>query len=63
MDVLSDWYAAVRDGRIHEWPRVVYYLMGANEWRAASDWPLPDTADEDVVPGRGRQPRRSGAER
>lgn len=45
MDVLSDWYAAARDGRTHAWPRVVYYLMGANEWRAASDWPLPDTEE------------------
>jgi putative CocE/NonD family hydrolase len=40
MDVLIEWYAAVREGKTDEWPRVVYYLMGANEWRAASDWPL-----------------------
>jgi hypothetical protein len=24
-------------------PRVQYYLMGRNEWRSATDWPLPDT--------------------
>jgi predicted acyl esterase len=42
MDVLIDWYAAVREDRTEDWPRVTYYLMGANEWRAASDWPLPN---------------------
>ena len=24
-------------------PRVQYYLMGKNEWRSASDWPIPGT--------------------
>lgn len=36
------------DSTIRKWPHVRYYLMGAdvqgapgNEWRSASDWPLP----------------------
>ena len=53
MDILIDWYTAVRDGRTHEWPRVIYYLMGANEWRAASDWPRPDTDTKTLYLGPG----------
>lgn len=40
--VLLHWYAAVRNCKVDEWPAVSYYLMGANEWRAASDWPVPE---------------------
>lgn len=40
-ELLLSWYETVRAKRIDEWPRVVYYLMGANEWQAASDWPIP----------------------
>jgi predicted acyl esterase len=40
-EMLLRWYAAVRSNAIDSWPRVIYYLMGANEWRAASDWPIP----------------------
>jgi putative CocE/NonD family hydrolase len=36
------WYNAVREDAVDDWPTVVYYLMGANEWRAADAWPLPD---------------------
>ncbi len=39
------WYQAVRDGAIDDWPRVTYYLMGANEWRSAEDWPLPEAKE------------------
>ncbi len=46
-EMLLRWYAAVRSNTIDSWPRVVYYLMGANEWRAASDWPIPQAR---VVP-------------
>lgn len=28
---------------IERMPRVQYYLMGRNEWRAADDWPVPGT--------------------
>jgi len=31
----------VREGKTDSWPTVIYYLMGANEWRVASDWPVP----------------------
>ena len=39
--VLLRWYQAVREGRTNSWPTVIYYLMGANEWRVADDWPVP----------------------
>ncbi|HYB04995.1 MAG TPA: CocE/NonD family hydrolase [Nitrososphaerales archaeon] len=41
-ELLLSWYDTVREKRANSWPRVVYYLMGANEWRAASDWPIPE---------------------
>src|SRR5690606_8075571 len=28
------------------WPRVCYYMMGANEWRGASSWPPPEARQE-----------------
>jgi uncharacterized protein len=39
-EVLARWYTAVRQGTLDSWPRVIYYLMGANEWRAADSWPI-----------------------
>jgi putative CocE/NonD family hydrolase len=39
------WYDAVRAGTTGSWPRVVYYLMGANEWRVAADWPVPEATE------------------
>lgn len=44
-DLLLHWYAAVREGRTDEWPTVIYYLMGANEWRYAEDWPIPEAQE------------------
>lgn len=41
LDLMLRWYRAVRDGTTDVWPTVIYYLMGANEWRVASDWPVP----------------------
>jgi predicted acyl esterase len=41
--LLVRWYAAVRNGTTNAWPPVTYYLMGANEWRVATDWPPPET--------------------
>jgi putative CocE/NonD family hydrolase len=41
-ELLMRWYDAVREDAVDAWPTVVYYLMGANEWRAADAWPLPD---------------------
>ena len=31
------------DSGIEQEPPVRYWLMGANEWRSAQDWPLPET--------------------
>lgn len=42
LEHLYRWYEAVRHDEVHEWPRVIYYLMGANEWRTAEDWPVPE---------------------
>lgn len=36
------WYATVLKGATDDWPAVTYFLMGANEWRTASDWPVPE---------------------
>jgi uncharacterized protein len=40
--LMTRWYKAVEQGKTDRWPRVIYYLMGANEWRVASDWPVPE---------------------
>ncbi|MDR3472566.1 MAG: CocE/NonD family hydrolase [Devosia sp.] len=42
LEMLMQWCAAVRSGDLGDWPRVIYYLMGANAWRAATDWPVPE---------------------
>lgn len=39
--LLMHWYDAVRRHATASWPTVIYYLMGANEWRTASAWPDP----------------------
>jgi putative CocE/NonD family hydrolase len=44
-DLLLRWYAAVREETTDSWPHVIYYLMGANEWRTADDWPVPEATD------------------
>ena len=36
------WYNTVRENKIDSWPTVIYYLMGANEWRVADNWPVPE---------------------
>ena len=46
--VLHSWYDALRDGSLSSWPAVVYYLMGANEWRASTAWP-PEEAQSLVL--------------
>lgn len=40
--LLMRWYAAVREQTTQAWPTVTYYLMGANEWHVAADWPVPE---------------------
>ena len=40
--LLLHWYNAVRESMTDSWPQVIYYLLGANEWRVTSDWPPPE---------------------
>lgn len=42
IELLMQWYSAIRQGTADAWPTVIYYLMGANEWRIVADWPPPD---------------------
>ncbi len=42
LELLLQWYGAVRNGTADAIPAVTYYLMGANEWRTASAWPLAE---------------------
>ena len=42
IEMQARWYQAVREGTASSWPTVIYYLMGANEWRAADSWPIRD---------------------
>lgn len=51
--LLMHWYTAVREGTTESWPAVVYYLMGANEWRVASDWPVPEARPMALYLGEG----------
>jgi uncharacterized protein len=41
VELLRRWYEAVRNDELDAWPTVIYYLMGANEWRVADNWPVP----------------------
>lgn len=43
VDLLVRWYDTVQADRVGSWPMAIYYLMGANEWHAASAWPPPDS--------------------
>lgn len=42
IEMQARWYQAVREGTVSSWPAVIYYLMGASEWRAADSWPIRD---------------------
>ncbi len=52
-EMLLRWYEAVRKDDTAAWPRVCYYMMGANEWRAASDWPPPEARETRFYLGPG----------
>jgi len=43
IELLLRWYEVVREGKLEAWPKVIYYLMGENEWCAADEWPPRDT--------------------
>jgi len=45
LSLLIRWYATIRAGESDVWPAVIYYLMGANEWKDAADWPPPDARE------------------
>ena len=51
--LLLTWYAAVREERTDVWPRVIYYLLGANEWQTTTDWPPPDARELTLYLGCG----------
>lgn len=42
VELLMRWYTAVQDDKTSEWPTLIYYLMGANEWCVADAWPIPE---------------------
>jgi putative CocE/NonD family hydrolase len=42
LDWFDHWLRGVDNG-ITEMPKIQYYLLGKNEWRAADEWPLPET--------------------
>jgi predicted acyl esterase len=42
VSLLLLWFAALREGRTCNWPRVIYYLLGENEWRVSAEWPPPE---------------------
>jgi hypothetical protein len=44
LELNVQWWESIAEGR-SEWPRVTYYLMGANEWHTVSDWPPPEATD------------------
>ncbi|NIM52612.1 MAG: CocE/NonD family hydrolase [Gemmatimonadales bacterium] len=42
LDWFDHWLKGIDNG-ITDMPKIQYYLMGANEWRSAGTWPLPNT--------------------
>lgn len=53
VDLILEWFSAVRYGATDRWPRAIYYLMGANEWRCAADWPPPERKEIQLFLGPG----------
>jgi hypothetical protein len=64
-ELLLSWYETVRRDAIDSWPRVTYYLMGANAWRTASAWPPPEARARTLYLAGGRsliaEPPRGGS--
>lgn len=52
-DLLAYWYDAVRAGSAADLPVVTYYLMGANQWCAASEWPPAQARRRELYFGPG----------
>jgi predicted acyl esterase len=51
LELLLHWHAAVREDALESWPPVIYYLMGANQWRTASSWPPPEAVPTELYLG------------
>lgn len=62
VELLLRWYSAVRAGALESWPRVIFYLMGANEWYCAEDWPIPGAQSIAAYLAAGGQLRLDGPE-
>lgn len=63
-ELLLLWYEAVRNHTLDRWPNVIFYLMGANIWRATSAWPPPEAERTELYLGEGgrlegQRPQRS----
>lgn len=43
VELLALWFDRFRSAQQTDWPRVAYYLLGANEWRSADAWPPPES--------------------
>jgi putative CocE/NonD family hydrolase len=64
-DLMLDWFDHFLKGKPNEVsgkPRVDYFLMGANTWKTASAWPLPQTRwTTYYFSGNGDESSRTGA--
>ena len=57
VELLRRWYEAVRHDEVDTWPTVIYYLMGANEWRVGRRLARPRRRAGPALPRRRRYPR------
>ena len=50
-DLADQWFSYWLRGEsngVDEWPAVRLFVMGANRWRTADDWPIPGTSYRDL---------------
>ena len=63
-ELMLAWFDHFLKGRangVSGQPRVDYFLMGANKWKSATSWPLPQTVwTRYYLSGGGGLPDRSG---
>lgn len=52
-ELILFWHDAVRSGSVAALPVVTYYLMGANQWCAASQWPPAQARPHELYFGPG----------
>jgi uncharacterized protein len=53
LELQRRWNETVRRGEVSTWPTVIYYLMGANEWRTADSWPISEATGARFYLGSG----------